>query len=288
MDAAGHTPGSNAVDQGCQRVHAALREGRALEDDPALDAHRAACPPCAALAAGGAPLVGALAGEGLPAPVDAWLPALEAAVARERGPVAWLRSRPTATRTALAALGAGLVPLGVWLAWRRVDAAAYPAARLGLDVAVMAGSAALALVVAMRPLHRRAWPRLLAPVVVAVAAAAVLVAPSLPPAHADHPASLGGTGEGLVTHAMACLAVGVALGLPVLAWLGVLARGDRRTPWVPVATAGALAGLMGSLAVSLHCPLVAPAHLLAGHATVLVPFVLVGLVRRRLRPVGVG
>ncbi len=263
MSPRGHTDG-NPVNDRCQPAHAALRRGVRPSEDPALAGHLAGCPACATLA-GGPALVGALdAAAPATAPVGAWLAEAEAMLARERGPRAWLHSRTTAQRTGLAAAGAGLVPLLVWLAWRRIDAGVYPTGRLLLDVGVVLLPAAWLLVAAMRPLHRPAWPRAVAWLGLGLAVAGVLAGAWLEPAHHAHPASLAGTGPQLVPRALACLAFGTGLGLPALLWLVALARGGERPSLLAV-----VAGLAGGVAIFLHCPIVAPEHLVLGHAPVM-------------------
>ncbi len=264
----------------CQQVHDALRR-RDGADDPALAEHVAECPACEALWAGGPTLAEALDAEPSPVPLDALLQQVEQALARERGARAWLRSRPTWLRALLAAVGAGAVPLGVWLAWGRVDAAVYPTTRWWIDLAVLVVPIAVALGVVMRPLHRSRWPRWVEPVVVLLAMVAVLVGPAMVPAHHDHAASIVGGGADLWPRAAVCLVMGTVLGLPMVAWMVMLLRTGGPTRPVPLAAVAA--GLVGVLAIFMHCPIVSAGHLLCGHATILLPFVGLALLGRRAR-----
>lgn len=263
----------------CQDVHAALRRGP-LPEEPALTEHVADCSACEALVSGGVPLAEAL-DDSAPMPgFDELLAQVEAAVDQERGPVAWLRSRSTPVRALLVALGAALVPGLVWLTWTRVDIHAYPPQRWALDLAVLVLPLALVLAVVLRPLYRPAWPRWVEPALLAVTIAAVLIGPMLGGAHHDHPASLAGTGPHLLPRAGVCLGLGTLMGLPILAWLTVLGRQERG--WSrPTSLAAVAAGVTAVFAIFLHCPIVAPEHLLLGHASVLVPFVLLGLMGLR-------
>ncbi|MCA9711599.1 MAG: hypothetical protein KDK70_37535, partial [Myxococcales bacterium] len=212
--------------------------------------------------------------------LDALWAAVQADVARERGAAAWLRSRPTPHRTALAAIGASLVPLLVWWLWGRSDRAVYPVGRWVLDLAVLLSPVVVALAVVMRPIHRPSWPRWVERAVVAFAAAAALVGPMLQPAHQDHPASLGGTGDALLPAAAVCMTLGTLLGVPLLLWLVSLRRQAER--WSrPAWGVAAGAGAAGGLSIFLHCPIVAPEHLLLGHATVLLPFALLAWIGLR-------
>ncbi len=266
------------METGCQQVHAALRRGIALTD-PSLAEHLANCLACAELAHGGPGLAQALdaSTQADPPGLDAVFQRIDEAVSQERGPRAWLRSRPTPLR---GLIGVGLVAVVlvlVAMTWGRIDMAVYPLDRLVLDLAVLLVPAALALVVVLRPLHRPALPRWVDGVVIGAAVLAVLVGPALTVAHQAHPASLLGTGAQFVPRAVVCMITGSVLGLPLLLWMMVsLRRGGR---WgLPLRLAGVAAGISGCAGVFLHCPLVSPEHLLAGHATVLVPFLLLGII----------
>ena len=72
----------------------------------------------------------------------------------------------------------------------------------------------------------------------------------------------------LFPRAIACLVTGLILGLPALVGVDLVQRRRGRFG-LPVALAVVLAGAVGGLGIFLHCPLVAPAHLLLGHAMVL-------------------
>ncbi len=263
----------------CQHVHSALRRGDAL-DEPAVAGHVAECASCTVLVDGGAPMARALDAEGASLEFDAMFAELEASVEKERGPVAWLRSMPTAWRSVLAVLGAALVPVLVALVWGRVDRDVYPTERWALDLAILAGPIGLALLAVMRPLHRSAWPRWVQPAVVLASVLALLALPLIGPPHHAHPSSVVGAGEDLVPRAMVCMSLGTILGLPMMLWLAVLLR--RGTGWSrPLMLAAVCAASVGSIAIFMHCPIVTPEHLLLGHATIVLPFLLLAAVRGR-------
>jgi hypothetical protein len=191
-----------------------------------------------------------------------------------------LREQPTLVRIVAALAGALLVPLLVFATWQRLDMAVYPGGRLGLDVAIYAVPAMFAVWIAVRGVHRSALPRVVEPGLVLLGLIGMLALVALPVAHHDHPASLLGVGDDLVPRARACFLTGTLAGIPVLLWVRALLRDDG--PWWAVMVSMAIAAaLVGALSVFLHCPLVSPLHLAAGHATILVPFVVLALLGRR-------
>ncbi|MEX1363047.1 MAG: hypothetical protein AB1Z98_07970 [Nannocystaceae bacterium] len=260
----------------CQQVHAALRHGQAVVP-PSLVEHVASCPACATVVEGGAPLAQALDTAPPVASLEGVWARVQAEVERERGPAAALRSLRTPLRVALVAAVAGLLPGLTLLLWGRGDLHVYPVARLLLDVTVVAVPAALLLAVAMRPLHTRPWPRWLAALAVGLAVLGALIGPMMVPAHHAHPLSLAGTGDDLVRRAVACLVAGAVLGLPLAVVAGLVMRRRGRFG-LPVGLAVVLAGLVGTVSIFLHCPLVAPVHLVLGHSTVLLVYLLLALV----------
>lgn len=265
----------------CEHIQAHLRAG----GEPGLDleAHLDECLECAEVAA---EVEGLGTDDGVTLPdLDRILGAVEGVIAQDRGPRAWLRDRSTRARMLLgAAIGFGL-PLGYGIATLRADISVYPVARFAVITFVLAALLAVALWAGMRPLHRPALSPGVVHALSFAAVGAVLITASIPAAHALHPASLAGISDDLVRRAAACFAVGLAIGVPVA--LGVRALNRARASWLGAPIMAPLAGVVaGNLALHLHCPLVAPQHLLAGHAAVLVPFVVAfGLLALRWRRV---
>lgn len=289
MVAPGNTE-QRAVAYDCTHVHAQVRQGRAHED-PTVAEHLEHCEPCAVLVADGGALGRALDGDpsestvSPPGDFEALWARVHGDLEAERGPLAWLRSRPTSVRLVVAVAAAALVLLFGGLVIGRPDLAVYPGGRLLLDVVLVVGALGAALWVGLRPLHRPASPPGLVLGAIAVVVLAALAGPLLPVAHQAHPASLAGVGADFVPRATACFFVGSALALPVLAVLAMLARRSR-TLGLPSALAVVGAGVVGAGAVFLHCPLVGPSHLLAGHSTVVALFLAIAgvttlLARRR-------
>jgi hypothetical protein len=183
---------------------------------------------------------------------------------KERG-VVWLRSRPTSFRLGFGViLCLGIVLLTLALT-PRPDIEVYPALRMLIVTSTLFLLLGVALSQGLRPLQRSATGAqglllvlaLLVPIVVA----------ALPAAHSAHALSAGGIGKALMPRALACFVFGVAFGLPLLVSMRMLDRLEHttvaRSLWAAAAT-----GLLGNLALSLHCPLTHPAHLLLGHASV--------------------
>ena len=224
----------------CREIQQRLRHDPA---DPTVDGHLATCLDCARVAAEAA----GLAAFEAPFPADLGS-RVQAALAAERGPRAWLRSRPTPLRVALAGSVAIAAPLWLGLRLLRPDLAIYPAWRWIGVLVVLAGLLGAGLHLALRPLDR--------PVrrgVVWAGAAALLAFSVAPAAHAH-----GKHGDPVVA-AVVCLVLGVAAGLPALLAIRLVDRGHGS------ALAALAAGAGGYLALHLLCPIPDPSHLLAGH-----------------------
>ncbi len=153
---------------------------------------------------------------------------------------------------------------------------------MSVDLALMAIVLVVGVAGALRPLSwapRPTW-RVAAPLAAGIAA--LMLSASLPAAHGAHPASLHGLGLELFGRASACFAFGTAFGC--ITWI-VLRVFDRQKGLGRRLQGGGLgaaagAGLAGSIALYLHCPITHPQHLWAGHVTVMLPFVLLGLLTR--------
>lgn len=259
----------------CDAVSDRIRAGVQL--DAGLATHAASCETCGMLMAFGQPPAGPPAGPDLD--LAGLQQSLDGALAEEKGLRAWLRERPTRVRVAFAAVGALVMPL-FWLVGAvRPDLSVYPAARLLLDLTLFVLPIAVLLPLVVRPMHRRALPGWVRPALVVVAVIAVLVFVSLPIAHWDHPESRLGIGDDLAKRATACFTTGFVSGLPILIWVWLLSRRGGG-PWPFAVLATVLAGMVGVLAVFLHCPLTSPVHLTLGHATVVLPFIVLALLGR--------
>jgi len=210
--------------------------------------------------------------------------ATQARLLRERGFRARLRALPTRTRGALVAAGFAAVALSIGFLAPRSDLAVYPRLLLVAGIAGLSGFAAYAAALLLRPMQARpvSARRILA---IAAAAFGVTLVLALPEAHGFlhlHPESFRGVGDDFARHAALCFTYGMVTGLPFVALLFAVDRRERR-PWPDVLLFAAAGGLAGNLALLLHCPLVAPAHLVAGHVPVTLGFLVLLLVQARLR-----
>jgi hypothetical protein len=255
----------------CADLRGLLARGEPLSGSEA-EAHLQRCAACAELAADGgrlgAWLGSATAGAGVPAAADLelLLGVVERRIEREHGPIARLRSLPSPARVGLAIAGAAAVALGVLLFLRRPDLGVYPTLRLLSALGAYALLAAAAVRIALRPLQLRALPIGFRVGVVAAGVIVPFVVAAAPAAHLAHPASISGP-------ALPCFLLGCALALPALVLLWALDRGGHES-WTGALASAAAAGLVGVLGIDLHCPVTDPAHLLAGHATIAVAFLL--------------
>ena len=111
-----------------------------------------------------------------------------------------------------------------------------------------------------------------------------LVSGLLPVAHTLHPESLLGAGDDLMGRASACFVFGLLSAAPTAALLTLLSRQSGMDILRLALVAGA-AGLVGVLALVVHCPITQPIHLLLGHGPVVLGMIaLYLLVFWRVRP----
>ena len=85
----------------------------------------------------------------------------------------------------------------------------------------------------------------------------------------------------LMRHASPCMIYGFVFGLPVYGALRFLDPGSSHAARIIAACA---AGLAGNMVLELHCPMGGSTHLMAGHASIIVVYVLgVFLIEAMLR-----
>ena len=252
----------------CEEVQERLLEGAGAIDEGAIAAHLSGCVTCRAVAE-----ARAVAAQGGGDDFASLFAAVEADQRRERGPLAWLRSRPTWLRRSMILGMATAISVFMLVAMRRPDLGSYPVGRLLLELGLLVGALALAVGVAVRPRLDVPSGRLAAALVGLTILVPVLLA-VLPQVHTDHPASLLGVGSDFLRRAVGCLVWGLMMGAPT-AIIAFLARRDGGgEPRRDLLLAGA-AGLAGVIALDVHCPITDGNHLLLGHATVVVAVVAV-------------
>lgn len=209
------------------------------------------------------------------------LPGLRARLEAERSFRGRVRGLPTSVRILVA--GAALAVPAAFAAVRllRPDLDTYPIARFAFSVAACATLALAGAAIFLRPLQLRrlrARTRLVLTAAALLLPAALAVAPAAHAPLASHPESFADRGDAFLGAAARCLLFGSVFAAPLLFALVLADRRDRAGPGRILLAAGA-GGLAGNLALMLHCPLVSPSHLLAGHATVpaLLALVLTGV-----------
>ncbi len=166
----------------------------------------------------------------------------------DRGPIAWLRARPTPARHALLATSGIAVVTTVTLLTHSTLEDASLTFVIGLGALGLL--AALSMAAALRPLFERgATPRGRL-----VSGAGVLAA-------ALGAVAIGGTDGWGPLGGLSCFWVGAVVGLPVFALSIALDRAGWRGPLF-----GALsAGLVGLIAIQIACPATQLTHLLVAH-----------------------
>lgn len=264
----------------CRQVHERLRgRGREPIGDDALQEHVRACSACAELleqpghgAALGHLLADAeVAGAAVAiVDVDRMFGQLEQQLARPPSLVERVRQASTRTRSlTLAGISTAILALaGVTLSW--VDFSSHPLPQLlgsiGSIMALVAAALAAGAVV-LRPIHQRPLPGWLLGVLAGFAVITPGVIASVPTVGHHHPGAQVGTGEQLFAAALGCFTIGMSFALLLVgaAWL-VERSGLRRRAATVLGLVGA--GALGNLVLVLHCPIVAPAHKLLGHASI--------------------
>ncbi len=186
-------------------------------------------------------------------------------LSRERGLLAWLRSRQTPLRLALA-VSVALLPAAAQLAFsRRHDLGDYPLPRLVLAVVMYLAIVVFATRTLLTPLYRPKSSRALASAA-ALAFCLPFILAALAPAYAQ-PASHVEIQRSFLYQAAVCLRYGTFLSLPCIVLFVAMDRQLARGRLF-LTLAASIGGVTGNFALLLHCPNEQPAHQLLGHATV--------------------
>ncbi|MBM4361213.1 MAG: hypothetical protein FJ104_00935 [Deltaproteobacteria bacterium] len=230
----------------CLSALEARNAGRTTE--PAVAAHLAACPLCR---------VGSRSPD-LPAPP---FEAVEQSVASERGIRAGLRGLPTRARLGLALGVVAALLLATFTFARRAERP-LPGVQLlgGLLLTVGAGVLLRENLLPLQAPRRPGRQQLLVALGLALPGAIAL----LPLPEALRQGALPGVAPSAATRA--CLIMGCLVAGLVALFLRALDRGAHRSAWAAV-TAAAAGGMVGALALDLHCPITTVDHLLVGHGS---------------------
>jgi len=207
----------------------------------------------------------------------------ELQLSRERGLLAWLRSRKTPVRIALG-VSVALIPAAAQLAFsRRRDLGDYPLPWLLLAVVVYLAIVVFATKSVLAPLFRPKSSLALASAA-ALAFSLPFILAALAPTHAQ-PVSHVEIQHSFLYHAAVCLRYGTLLSFPTVLLFVAMDRQVARGRLFLILTAS-IGGIVGNFALLLHCPNGQLAHQLLGHATVgLVLLICIGaaIVFARLR-----
>jgi hypothetical protein len=244
-----------------------------------VEEHVRVCPHCAELFRQHGALGQHLGAGGEVAPDPGLLAAVEQDLAREHGPRAWLRSRSTPLRFALALLTAALVFTLVYLQAPRPDFATASDERWYALAALLLLGVVLGADGALRVLGR-AQPSSLVGAALTVLSLPLLVA-LLPEADGPPPAAVAGAGADFARSSLRCLCFGLLISAPLGTLLWFVSREDRLALASLIFVAGA-AGVGANLALHAHCAISSPGHLIAGHATVGLAWLLALLAMNRL------
>jgi hypothetical protein len=255
----------------CRQVHGVLREGGRI--DGVLQEHVRECPACAELLGHDGKLGHTLADAEIDASeaaivdVDGMFGQLEQQLARPSSLVERVRQASTRTRTlALAGMAAAIVAISS-VTLSLIDFGHYPLPHLLGSMAALVAAALAAGAVVLRPIHRSPVPGWVLGVLAGFAVITPVVIASVSTVPNEHPSARIGTGEQLFAGALSCFTIGISFALLLVgaAWL-VERSGLRRRAAMVLGLVGA--GALGNLALVLHCPIVAPAHKLLGHASI--------------------
>ena len=197
---------------------------------------------------------------------------IEQGVARDVGPRAWLRSRPSALRFALVLLPLLLLLLVGGVLRRRFDFEHYPLQRVALLLCVYLVAIALAFGKELSESPRRGALRDYLGLL-AFALAVPVLAAFAPATEVSRRAGPEG--------ALGCFGYGALLTLPIAVLLWALDRNDRPSLRTVCLNAAAL-GLSANLLLELHCGNGNEVHVLLGHASLGAAWLLAWAITRRL------
>jgi len=247
----------------CPEIRQGFMTG-GVPSGPSVDEHLKGCTHCNELFGNGAELGRCLAAIAPHTPQDITkqLAVTESLLAHERGLRAFLRSRSTRARWALS-LMLPAVLLVHELLRKRVLARELGSTRV-LVAALLVGLLGIIAHSALRPLpiERRGARLCMGLALVAWCVPCVLWFAAEGPVRTQDFSS-----SGFALRSLACFAYGSACSAPSFALLWAFDRGER-VPYRVWALAAGLVALLSNLILLLHCPSAQRAHLIAGHFSI--------------------
>jgi len=257
----------------CSQIRDAFISGEPLPEEQVKE-HLASCAQCRALYAHGAALgqrLAAQAAEVLALEPD-FFGQIEQKLEHEVGFRAWLRSRPTRVRFAAAVLLLLLLVVVGGVLRHRADFSQYPLPRVGLLLCVYLLAIVLAfgheLSESPRPNAVRDYAGLLV-----FGLAVPILAAFAPATEVSRQAGAEG--------ALGCFGYGALFTLPIAGLLWALDR-DERPSIRTVCLCAAALGLSANLLLELHCGNGNPVHVLLGHASLGLAWLLAWATARRI------
>jgi hypothetical protein len=257
----------------CSQIRDTFVNGAPLPEEQVKE-HLASCPQCRELFEHNAELgrqLATQASDALPF-AEQFFGQIEQKLARETGPRAWLRSRPSRLRFVLVLLPLLLVLTAGGVLRQRADFDQYPMSRVVLLLCVYFLAIVLAFGKELSESPRRAAFRdhfgLLA-----FALAVPILAAFAPATEASRQVDPG--------DAVGCFRYGALLTLPIAVLLWAFDRDDRPSVRTVCLSAAAL-GLSANLLLELHCGNGNAEHVLLGHASLGAAWLAAWLITRRL------
>lgn len=184
----------------------------------------------------------------------------------------FLRSRSTLARRAIVLAVFSILAV---VGWFGIPLAAEPMRTTNWASTLIAFCVLLviAMFIVTRPVHRPSLPGWQAVCLVCVAVGATILTAFWP----SHAAQAATHAHSSTVMAGACMGFGLLLGIPVYALLRLVDRGNAFGSLI----AAAAAGVAGNFVLKAHCSIDTTGHVLLGHASVALLFVLgLGLVHR--------
>lgn len=251
----------------CGDIQEALLRGETPANADAR-AHLDGCPACAALVKGAGPLRAALRdADPLGVDVEALFVGIKSRIDDENKAMpGYLRSRPTWMRVVIGCAAVALIMMPVVFLKGRPDLADYPRERMIGVLMSMSVALLVTFAIALRPAYR---PPISRAAIAAIALAGLVLSflvCVMPMPGVEHPPL---SAEELMPQAMPCIYYGILFGAPIYVLIRAL---DHEVTRLAALLAASSAGLTANLGLHLHCSNSHPGHMLLGHFSVALMF----------------